>query len=297
VASGSYRGATLSGALRLADGLWIFGSYGQRDISTEVDTYRYRSWQASGQYRFLEGGEAWPAMALRLSAKGNEASATETTAPIRVPGAVLNTVTITKPEDRQLQADLIGTWVLSPTVDVSAVVGVGRIDLSYGSLAATTTRNGCNYALSFSGNDILGTLIPPCASPGGVIEQFYDSSGEYGIDVAREIAWHGSFAQAGFNVRWRTGPWTVHGGYLFHTVRRDAVDDILAERGKPTYRRNHVFALESDYRIATHVSAFARAQVNSNLFFNDVPVTYNSSTSASFGGRLSLFSVGLRALF
>ena len=28
--------------------------------------------------------------------------------------------------------------------------------------------------------------------------------------------------------------------------------------------------------------AFARAQINSNLFLNDVPVTYNTSTSASF---------------
>lgn len=38
-----------------------------------------------------------PAFALRLSAWGNRASTTESTTPVRVPGAILNTVTVTQP--------------------------------------------------------------------------------------------------------------------------------------------------------------------------------------------------------
>ena len=43
--------------------------------------------------------------------------------------------------------------------------------------------------------------------------------------------------------------------------------------------------------------AYAQAQLSSNLFFNDLPVTYNSSTSANFGNRLSLYTLGMRADF
>jgi hypothetical protein len=42
---------------------------------------------------------------------------------------------------------------------------------------------------------------------------------------------------------------------------------------------------------------FLRSQLSSNLFYNDIPVTYNSSTSAHFASRYSLFSLGLRAGF
>jgi hypothetical protein len=33
------------------------------------------------------------------------------------------------------------------------------------------------------------------------------------------------------------------------------------------------------------------------LFFNEMPVTYNTSTSGRFGSKYTLFSVGLRADF
>jgi hypothetical protein len=42
---------------------------------------------------------------------------------------------------------------------------------------------------------------------------------------------------------------------------------------------------------------FARTQLTSNLFFNDIPVTYNSSTAERFDSKYTLFSVGMRAEF
>jgi hypothetical protein len=296
-AAGDYRGQHLSAGWRVMDGLWLAGSLWQRNVSDAADTYLYNSWQLAAQYRFMEASGAWPAMALRVSGWGNRASATESSTPVTVPGAILNTVKVTEPADQQLQADLVGTWPLSPALEVSALVSAGTSQLSYGALSATTSRNGCNYQLSFTGNDIFGTLIPPCAATGGIIKQFFDSSGDYGVDVANEIAWRGTFMQLGVNSAWRSGPWTLQGGYLFHAVRREAVDAILASRGKASHTQNHNITLEADYRVHPHVSVFSRAQFSSNLFFNDIPVTYNSSTAARFGSKYSLFSVGLRAVF
>ena len=296
--SGDYRGAQLLAAWRATDRLWLSGGLWQRRISNAVDQFDYASWQVAGQWRLADAAGNIPALALRLGAWGNRASVTEATTPVRVPGAILDTVTVDSPSDRQLQFDLVATWPLSTRLDVSAVISAGRSQLRYGGLTATTTRNGCPYNLVFTGNDIFGTLAQPCTGTGGgVIRQFYDSSGDYGVDVAREIAWGGRFLQVGANMRWLHGDWQLAGGYLFHTMRRDHVDGILARRGDPVHRHNHVFMAEAAWRVWPQVSVFGRAQVSSNLFLHDIPVTYNASTSGSFGNRFSLITLGLRADF
>lgn len=298
VTQGDYSGAQLHAAWRASDRLWLSGGLWQRRISNAVDRFDYRSWQLAGQFRLNDAAGAMPAVALRLSAWGNRASSTESTTPVRVPGAILNTVTVAQPSDRQLQADLVATWPLSSQLDLTALLGGGVTRLSYGGLTATTRIDGCDYHLKFQGNDIFGNLIEPCAgSGGGVIRQFYDSSGDYGVDVAREIAWRGRFIQIGGNAQWRNDVWALTGGYLFYSVRRDDVDDILASRGNPVVRHNHQLMLEAAYKWHPNWSPFVRAQVSSNLFFNDVPVTYNASTSRSFGSGYSVVTIGLRAGF
>lgn len=296
--SGGYRSGQLLAAWRASDRLWLSGGLWQRRISNAVDQFDYTSWQVAGQWRLTDASGPMPALALRLGAWGNRAPVTEATTPVRVPGAILDTVTVDSPSDRQLQADLVATWPLSAQLDVSAVVSAGRSQLDYSGLTATTTRNGCPYNLVFTGNDIFGTLARACTGTGtGVIRQFYDSSGDYGVDVAREIAWGGRFLQIGANVRWLQGDWQLAGGYLFHTMHRDHVDGILARRGDPVHRHNHVFMAEAAWRLRPQVSLFGRAQISSNLFLHDIPVTYNASTSGSFGNRFSLLTLGVRADF
>ena len=313
--NGGYRGLQLAGAWRASERWWLMAGLWQRDISNGVDNFRYQSGLLAGQVRLSEGsaapagasatglGALWatapaPTVALRLAAWGNQAAITESTTPVRVPGAVLDTVTVTRPADQQLQADLIATWALSSALDVNAALGAGISRLSYGALTATTTRNGCPYQLSFNGNDIFGTLARPCnGDGGGVIRQFYDRSGDYGVDVSNEIAWRGHFVQAGLNAAWRQGPWALRAGYLYHTVQRTAVDAILAQRGAPVHRHNHVMALESAYHFTPYLSGVVRGQFSNRLFFNDLPVTYNSATSGNFGSRYAVLSLGLRAGF
>lgn len=294
--AGDYRGAHILGGFRPFDSTWLSGSLWQRNVSDATDGYDYTSWQVSGQYRFLEANGKRPALAVRLSAWGNYAAQTQSNTPVTVPGAILNTLKISEPADQQLQADLIGTWNLSPSTDVSMVLGGGSTKLTYGGLSATNTLNGCDYQLTFIGNAISGTLAAPC-NAGVYLLDIYDNSGRFGIDVANEIAWRGNFFQAGVNTSWRSGPWTVTGGYLYYAVRREAVDAILASRNGPVYKRNHSITLDVNYRFHANLSVFARSQLSTNLFFNEMPVTYNTSTSGRFGSKYSLFSVGLRADF
>jgi hypothetical protein len=84
---------------------------------------------------------------------------------------------------------------------------------------------------------------------------------------------------------------------LFHVVKRKLVDDILTSRGEKAYTQNHNNSLQADYRVHPQLTLFALVKLTSNLFFNDIPVTYNSSTAECFGSKYSLFSVGLRADF
>jgi hypothetical protein len=91
-AAGDYRGAHVSGGVRVGEQGWLSGSLWQRAVSDASDTYNYTSWQLSGQYRFMQQLGRLPAMAVRLSGWGNYASATQTTKAVVVPGAKLDTV-------------------------------------------------------------------------------------------------------------------------------------------------------------------------------------------------------------
>ncbi|MEI8168613.1 MAG: hypothetical protein WCG50_02985 [Rhodoferax sp.] len=297
--AGDYHGSHIEGAYKVADGAWLSGSFWKRDISGLADNdYHFNSWRAAGLYRFVEQDGKIPAIAVKVSAWGNYASEMGSTSPVHVPGATLvknqnlSTVKITDPSDRQLQADLIGTWKLSPSTDISVLLSAGSTQLSYGELSATATLNsdGCSYQLRFIGNSILGTCDQP-------FKQFLDSSGSYGVDVNKELGWRGNFIQVGANAAWRSGPWTLRGGYLFYAVQREAVDDILASRGWTVYNQSQNLLLEANYRFHPHLTAYARSQLSSTMFFNEMPVTYNTFSSDLFGTRYSLFTVGLRADF
>jgi hypothetical protein len=296
---GNARASQLRAGWAPTERLWLTAGVGERQISHGADSYHYRSWQLAGQWRFLDAAGSRPALALRVGGWGNQASQTAATTPVTVPGAILDTVTVDHPRDRQWQADLLASWPVSPSLTVGALASVGAYRLGYDSLSATTTRNGCPYQLAFNGNDIFGTLAAPCQPPGGggVIRQFFDSSGDYGVDVAREIAWRGRFVQAGVNARGRSGRWQWAAGLVLHQAQRDGLDGILRQRGQPGFRLNRELVLEAAWSATPTWQPFLQAQFNSNLFFQDVPVTYNSATAGSFGTRSLGFTGGLRALF
>jgi hypothetical protein len=294
---GSVDGQRLTLDWGATDALWLSAAFGRRRLDDGLDRYQFDTWRLGAQARVRDADGRWPALSVRLSAWGDRADVMESRTPVQVPGGVLGSVKVTSPSDRSLQLDVVAGWQLRPALALNAQLGLGRTELRYGDLSATTTLNGCQYDLDFDGNDIFGNLSAPCSAAGGVVQQFFDSSGDYGVDVPRELGWRGHFVQLGVNARWRSGAWTLHGGYLVHVVRRQDVDDIARSRGDPVQTVNHVVALEADWRLHRHVSLFLRGQRNSRLFFDELPVIYNSSTSGSFGRHFSLLTLGLRAYF
>jgi hypothetical protein len=294
---GSVDGQHLGLNWQATDVLGLSASLGRQRLFDGLDHYRFESWLLAVQARVREPDGAWPTLSLRLAAWGDRADRMLSRTPVQVTGAVLSSVEVSRPSDRNLQADLLAGWRLRPTLTLNAVLSLGRTQLAYADLAATTTLDGCHYDLDFNGNEIFGNLSGPCSAAGGVVTQFLDRSGDYGVDVPRELAWRGHFAQLGVNTRWQRGDWTLAGGYLVHRIWRRDVDDIAASRGDPVQTLNHLLAFEAGWRAHRHLSLFVRGQRSSRLFFNELPVIYNSSTSGSFGQHFSLLTLGLRAHF
>jgi hypothetical protein len=291
--AGDYQGGHISGGMQLLPGLWLSGAYWDRTIRDVSDPYHYNSGAVAIQYRFFDGQEALPALALRFSSWGNWSDAVASSTPVKVNNVVLDTVKITLPGDSQLQADLIGTWNLSPSTSVTLLASGGTVQLGYGALTATTTLDACSTELVFNQNSIFGQ----CVQKGVIKSQFFDSSGEYGVDVVKELAWRGVFTQLGANVHWRYDNVTLRAAYLYYSIQRDAVDQILAARGKKQYVVNEVMTLDAGYQLHKYLSVYGRGEFMTHLFFNDVPVMYNSSSSSNFARKYSLFSFGLRSSF
>ncbi|AGX88182.1 hypothetical protein [Candidatus Symbiobacter mobilis] len=294
--AGDFHSVAISGGAKVAGGNWLSASLGRKSLRSASDAYHYTSWQVSAMHplEWIGGNGTWAA---RLSAWGNHASATESTTAIVVPGARLRTVHIDKPEDRQIQADVVGSWKVWAGATLSAHVGIGKTKLSYQGMEATTKRNGCLYHVTFWGNTMLANLIPPCNVGGIVMEQLYDRSGLYGVDIPTEIAWRGNFAQVGGNVQWQRGAWTFNVGYLYHYMRRNGVDGILAGRGARSYQRNEHLLFQASYPVRPGWTVYGRAQTTSHLLLDDIPVTYNSSTAKRFGSGHATFGVGVRRVW
>ena len=291
--AGDYQGAHIAGGIQLSQGLWITGSYWDRTIRDAADAYHYNTGELALQYRFFDGREVLPALAIRLSSWGNWSQAVASSTPVKVNTVVLDAVKITRPGDAQLQVDLVGTWDLTPSTSLTLLGSAGTTQLDYSELTATTALDGCRNELVFNRNSISGQ----CVQNGVIKSQFFDSSGEYGVDVVKELAWHGVFTQLGANARWRYENITLRAAYLYFSIQRDAVDQILNSRNKKPYVTNEVLTLDADYQLHKYLSVYGRGEFMTRLFFNDMPVMYNSSTSSNFSRKYSLFSFGFRARF
>ncbi len=294
--AGDYHGAHLAGGWRIRDNTWLSGGLWQRNINGLSETYGFNSWQVSGLYRFLEADGKIPALAVRLSAWGNYASQIGSSFPSNAgvnslfpKGTELRSIKVTNPADNQLQADLVGTWKLTPATDLSVLFGAGSAQLSYSELNGSLLESNTLYQFHFAGNTLFGK-----ATDGSEILK---KGSTYDINVDNELAWHGNFVQVGVNSTWRHGPWTLRGGFLFYSIQREAVDDILGKRGWSAFTQSQNILLEANYRFHSRLSVFARGQLGSKLVFNDMPVIYNTYSADLIGGRYSIYTVGLRADF
>lgn len=293
---GDYRGTHLRGGVAVTPALWIDGGIWQRKLDYRNDQAKLNSWQVAAQYKFLDGYAMVPTMAARVGAWGNYADNLDKTTPTTLAGVTLNSVRVKDPSDRQFQADLIASWPVFKQGEVSAFIGGGASRVKLGSVAGTTTQNGCNYNLAFGRTEAVGTLEQFC-NAGVVIDRFTVSNSSIGINVYDEAEYRARFMHAGLSGKWLSGNWQFRAGYDYQRLKRDGVDDIISRRGGKAVDNNHTFVGEIMYRVTDNVSLFGRGQMMLNQFTGEIPFAYNTLTASRFDKKYGFVSAGVVVAF
>lgn len=285
---GDYSGAHMRGSYALTDRLSIDGGLWQRTISYREDKQSLSSWQVAAQYRFLERGyRRDTSYALRMGVWGNSADSLSKSTPTTVQGTMLNTVNVIKPQDLQVQADVLGTWRFGDWVDWSAFVGAGASRITVDSVSATyINKAGCSFNLTITATASIATLAAPCGD-------ILSASASAPTDLLQETSYNSRYYQAGTMMQWRNNNWQLTGGFHFQRSNRNHVDDLIASRGGIAYKTNRIVALEILRKSGQNLAVFARGQVMSHQFAGEIPFTYNSITAHKFDRRYGFASFGL----
>jgi hypothetical protein len=293
---GDYHGAHLLAGVAVTPRLWLDGGLWQRQIDYRRDQAKIQSWQIAGQYKIVEAMGYRPSMAARLGTWGNSAGTLDKTLPTQFQGATLNSIRVAGPKDRQYQLDLIASWPVSESVEVTTFAGAGSSRVTIDSISGTTTQNGCNYNLAFGRSEVTGTLAQPC-SGSVVVERFTVSNSVYGVDVYNETQYSARYIHGGLSGKWTSGPWQLRVGYQYQALKRRNVDDIIERRGGMANKSNHVLIGELAYKITANISLFGRGQYMSNQFTGEVPLAYNTFTARRFNKRYGIVSAGIAVNF
>ena len=284
--SGDYSGAHIKIGMNVTPDIWVDGALWTRKIDYVSTTANITSWQVAGQWKMFDGGPRSGSLALRLGAWGNSSPLLRKNTSVAVQGTTFTSAQATNPSDLQLQLDLIGTWNLASSLDLSSFVGAGSSKVDFDHVSATSKSKGCLYDIQFNETNVVST----CAAGGIRISVPNDV---YGIDVNREARYTSSYVNLGANADWHPGNWRLRGGLMYTLLNRDAVDDIAAARGGTAYKSNGFVLAEVGYKWLPTTLTFIRAQVMAHQFVGEVPLTYNTLTATQHRRRYGILSVGL----
>ena len=284
--SGDYQGTSLRAGLGLRPNVWVDGALQRRKLTYGNDQPQIDSWRVGAQWQFLQAQGSNPAAAVRLSAWGNQSQQVVKSSPTALglltcaPGGLgcVDRLSVNDAQDRTLQADLIGAWILGP-VKLSAFAGAGQGKVSVGSI----TANALGQTATFSNGRFDAPMFAKFAEISNLNTELQAIN--YSIRTAH----------AGFNLGYNSGPWQWRGGYVLQNIQRSAVDDVIRSKNKTPYNLNHTLMGEVGYKMTRNTLVFTRGQVMSNQFLTEVPFLYNSLTSQRFNQRYGLLSIGLVA--
>ncbi|NBX55194.1 MAG: hypothetical protein EBQ82_12135 [Betaproteobacteria bacterium] len=294
--SGDYRGNALSWSWQFLPHWAVRVSGAERVLEDVADQYQIRTWETSmwtQQAVQVLGSEMGFA---RLSAWGNRADSLQSSTSKTVGEAVLTQSKIVQPRDQTLSLEGGLTWSSSPAWKYHAVIGMGWTELKYQDFQANGMRNGCEYQLQVLGSDVVGTRIDPCAVVGAA-SQFSTPLSAYGLDLPKELSWTAQHVIWGGGLQWtnRWGRWRA--GATGQTWQRNGVDEIIAKRNAtPVVQQLHV-RTEWMYPLAEKIQPFVGFDYFSSFLLQDVPMLYNSGTSANFSNTYSQFRAGLKFFF
>lgn len=288
---GDYHGAHVRAGIAITPTLWVDGALWQRRLDYRADLLSINTWQLGAQYKVLgEADGRQPSMAVRLGSWGNYSDGLNKSSPTTVRGQTLSTVQINQPKDVQVQLDLIGTARIFDHTEISLFGGVGASQVSIQSVSGTAKLDGCDYALSFTPNAVVGQ----CVSSG---DGFSVPNSIYGIDVYNEAQYKARFASGGFSLNWQQQNWQLRGGYQFQRITRQQIDNTIQTRGGSTYQSNHILLGEVMYRVLRNTAIFVRGQYMTNQFIGEIPLAYNTLTASRFDKHYGLLSTGLAIAF
>jgi hypothetical protein len=284
---GDYHGAHVRGGIAITPDFWIDGALWQRQIEYRADLLGINTWQLGAQFKLLgETNVRQPSMALRAGAWGNYSGQLKKSSPTSILGQTLSSVQVSQPRDVQLQLDLIGTTQVLDNIELSAYAGAGVSQVSVKTVSASAALMGCDYALSFG----LDAVIGVCDSQGAA---FSIPNSVYGVDVYNEAQYKARFASGGLSVKWQQQDWQLRGGYQYQRINRNQVDNTIRRRGGVAYASNHIFMGEVMYRILRNTALFVRGQYMSNQFVGEIPLAYNTLTANRFDKHYGILSTGL----
>jgi hypothetical protein len=285
---GNLQGFHLRAGYALNADLWVDGSLFRRQVTYAGIDPGFTSWQLGAQYRLWRAAEQFHADgALRVSvwgSRGDDVSATRSQLQSRPVFSLLDELSVNRPEDRQIQADLIYTWWLGPAA-LTAFGGAGSGQVTVRSVTArvgSITRRWIDGRFVNSAGQVDDALA-------GLIEQLGLAAELNAIDYSTR------FVHAGLGLRLPLGDWSLRGAYQLFSIRRQTVDDLIAARAQDnsTYRVNHTLTGELSHRFTGSVRGFIRGQAMSNQFLAEMPLLYNSLTARRFGEKYGIVSAGL----
>ena len=284
--AGDYSGAHIKIGMNVTPDIWIDGALWKRKIDYVSTTADITSWQLGGQWKMIDGGPGGNSIAVRLGAWGDSSPVLRRTTNVTVQGTTFASAQATNPSDTQLQLDLIGTWSVAKSLDLTTLIGAGRSKVDFDRVSATSKSKGCLYDVQFNDTSVVST----CEASGTRISVPNDV---FGIDVRQEARYTSSYVNVGANIAWHPGDWRVRGGVMYTLLNRGAIDDIVATRGGTSYKSNTFVLAEVGYKWLPTTLTYIRAQVMAHQFVGEVPLTYNTLTATQHRRRYGILSVGL----
>lgn len=292
---GDYHGGHVLAGVAVTPNLWIDGGLWKRKIDYRQDEAKIESWQLAAQYKLFDALAYRPAVAVRVGAWGNRADSLSKSTPTRFQGVDVSSVNVDSPKDQQYQLDLIATWPVAKSTEVSAFAGVGSSRVRIGDVNGVVVQGGCSYNVAFGRSVVAGALARPC---GGVTEASFSApTSALGVNIYDEAEYKARFAHVGFSAAWQSGAWQLRGGYQFQVQRRDDVDDLIEARGGSASKNNHVLVGEVVYQLTSNVALFGRGQYMQHQFTGEIPFAYNTLTAHRFKERYGIVTTGVMVSF
>ncbi len=289
---GNYHGAHVRAGLALTPSLWLDGGVWQRKLDYRSDQVAIDTWQVAGQYRMLDGKGVVPALGLRLSAWGNRSGKLTKSSPTTVQGVTLDSISVSSPEDLQVQLDLVGSWNPGKAHEVTLLAGVGSSRVRVDEVTARDIQGGCLYDVVFGPTSVTGTLAQPC-NANVVVNNFSVQNDTYGINVPLETQYNSTYAQLGLTYAWKSRRFMLRGGYTYQIFQRDYIDDAIRSRGGQAYEASHTLTGEITMLATKRIAVFLRGTAMSNQLLGEVPFAYNTLTAHRFDKVYGIVSAGL----